>query len=127
MKVGDNIKILLSCGIVEEGIIKDLDFKNGIDSYMVLLHSISGKELNVNKKYIAAYQINIVEKIETLVIEDLSLDKPVENVKLRINKLAKLAINRGASQRSIVKKMIENPNSKNNLTKYNLPSFLKND
>lgn len=125
MKVGDNVKILLSCGIVEEGIIKDLDFKNGFDSYIVLLHSISGNELNINKKYIAAYQNITIEKIETLVIDDLSLDKPVGNTKLRINKLAKLAINRGIDQRNIVKKMIENPNSKNNLIKYDLPNFLK--
>lgn len=130
MKVGDNIKILLSCGITEEGIIKDLDFRDSFDSdnYIILSHLISGKELNIKKKYIAAYQnTSLNNKVEKLVIEDISLDTPIRNTKLRIKKLAELAINKGVEQRSTVKKIIENPNAnlKGNLIEYALPSFLK--
>ncbi len=130
MKVGDNIKILLSCGMLEEGIIKDLDFKDAFDNdnYIVLLHAISGKELNIKKKYIAAYQnTSIDNKVEKLIIKDLSLDKPVNDTKLRMKKLAELAINRSSNHKSVVKKIIEKSNvdPKDNLGKYDLPSFLK--
>src|SRR6266404_2428314 len=113
MKVGDNIRIVLSCGAVEEGIIDTIDFVEVIENYisierpnqkkyihwLILSHKTNANiKLNINKKYIAAYQIENEsikdngENIKTLTVDDLSLNETVKDPKLRIKKLAELRI-----------------------------------
>lgn len=134
MKIGDNVKILLSCGIVEEGIIVSTDYiaEFDNDSYIILMHKNNNtKKLNIKKEHISAYQIenSVVDEkeLKTLIVDDLSLSEPIANPKLRIKKLAQLRINKSNDQKRIFKKVIESPiiNEKIDNIKYNLPSFLK--
>jgi hypothetical protein len=134
MKTGDSIKILLSCGIVEEGIIEILNYVDDFDneSYIVLSHlSNPSKKLNIKKKFIAAYQIeesiNIEAERKVLIVDDLSLNEPIVNHKLRIKKLAELRIMHSKTQRKAFKKIIENQNidEKTYNVNYNTPNFNK--
>ncbi len=133
MKIGDSIKILLSSGMIEEGMIEDVDYIDELNYHWIILSHIANpkKKLNINKKYIAAYQVEensdiSIEK-EVLVINDLSLNETIVDPKLRIRKLANLRINHSENQREVFKKVIENPkmNETINIPKYESPAFLK--
>lgn len=128
---GDFIRVVLSSGVKEEGVIFDPKFidEDGV-VWIILAHkNNSDLKLNICKKYIAAYQVEkleVEEMVKTLIIEDLTLTEPVADPKLRMRRLVDLKINKSNMEREQFKKIIKNKNivkSKN--TGYSLPSFLK--
>lgn len=136
MKRGDFIRVVLSSGIKEEGVIEDHRYRDEDgEIWIILAHkNNSNIKLNINKKYVAAYQIdnsifNEEEKVElkTLVVDDLSLSEPIADPKMRMKKLVDLGLERSETQRQNLKKLIQKPVSEIQIKvqKYGLPGFLK--
>src|ERR1700748_3379270 len=110
---GDFIRIVLSCGIKEEGIIDDPRLVEDGETWIFLAHKNNPDiKLHINKKYIAAHQIENIKleepEIKTLVVDDLSLNEPIVDPKLRMKKLAELTIVKSNMEREQFKKIIKN-------------------
>lgn len=134
MKSGDFIRVVLSCGIREEGIIFNSKYvdEDG-DVWIILRHKDNPKaELYICKKYIAAHQVDNSEKIpieneiQTIVVEDYSTNELIKDPKIRIQKIAESKIAKGNLERDQFKKIMANKNiNRNKQLNYSLPTFLK--
>jgi hypothetical protein len=127
---GDFIRVVLSSGVKEEGVIFDPRFLDEDNVVWVILAHKNNPDLKLNicKKYIAAYQVEnlkVEEIVESLIVEDLSLEEPVADPKLRMKKLVDLKINKSNMEREQFRKIINKKTVKPKVSAYSLPSFLK--
>ena len=123
MKDGDFIRVVLSCGIREEGIIFNSKYidDDGV-SWIILRHKDNiNAELYIKKQYIAAHQIdnsilNDNDEIKTIHVEDLSVGKLNT-----IEEIVESKIEKAKLEREQFKKIMKSKNINNVKLNYSLP------
>lgn len=100
-KKGDRLKIILSSGIVEDGVVEVWaeDDERGI-TWSVLKHPELDIELHLQNYWIAGFKFidppkkAVTPKVIKEIEDDIQLDKPVIDIELRLKKLAELKTER---------------------------------
>lgn len=132
-KKGDRLKIILSCGVVEDGVVEVWaeDDERGI-TWSVLKHPELNMELHLQNYWIAGFKFidppkkAVAPKIIKEIEDDVQLDNPVINLGLRLKKIAELKEERTKA----VKEQVKNHLKRKDIggvqeVNYVMPSFKK--
>lgn len=131
---GDYVTIILSCGMMQKGVVKVWAEDDSRGITWSILQSTENKnlELHIQNYWIAAFQLNMpvqtqIKKPKIIVSDDSLPEKINEtNPRIRAQKIANIRINQAESEKQNIRAHLSrNDNEGINKVKYVLPSFKK--